>query len=110
MLGLAPLAWLGGRGAGRWLERFGAAAAVLAVDTSEVLRRVARRDGRAHLAALALIVVAGAGIRLWLLHGAMGYDESYTFLNYARYPLVLGLTRYDAPNNHLFHTFLVHLA
>jgi hypothetical protein len=45
-----------------------------------------------------------------LLDWPMRYDESYTYIHYARYALSLGLTTYDAPNNHLLHTFLVHIA
>jgi hypothetical protein len=39
----------------------------------------------------------------------MDYDEAYTFLHYASAPLKTGLSDYSLPNNHLFHTFLVHI-
>jgi hypothetical protein len=75
------------------------------------LRRAWSDTSPAHRVALLLVLGAGIGSRLWLLFGwPMRYDEAFTFLNYARDPLMLGLTRYDMPNNHLFHTFLVHVA
>jgi uncharacterized membrane protein len=40
----------------------------------------------------------------------MRYDESGTSVHYASKPLYIGLTSYTAPNNHLFHTLLVHLS
>lgn len=39
----------------------------------------------------------------------MEHDEAYTAVVFAFEPLVNGLTDYHFPNNHVFHTFLVHL-
>jgi Dolichyl-phosphate-mannose-protein mannosyltransferase len=63
-----------------------------------------------YLLALAAIVSTGIGIRLWLLNWPIRHDEAYTYLTYVRHPLVLGLTKYDTPNNHLFHTLLAHVS
>ncbi|MDX9982372.1 MAG: glycosyltransferase family 39 protein [Lentisphaeria bacterium] len=35
-------------------------------------------------------------------------DESFTYVAYASRPLFIALSRYDQPNNHLFHTLLVY--
>ena len=40
----------------------------------------------------------------------MRYDESATFMWYASQPFYVGLSKYTAPNNHLFHTLLVHIS
>jgi hypothetical protein len=61
-----------------------------------------------HRVTLALIVAGGVVLRLVWLQEPMRYDESYTFLNYARYPLVVAVTKYDTPNNHILHSVLMH--
>jgi hypothetical protein len=99
-------------------QRLGNVGSALAASTAALIRDAVRGVRRAwtemsigHRVALLAILGAGIGIRLSLLPGwPMRYDEAFTFLNYARDPLILGLTRYDMPNNHLFHTFLVHIA
>ena len=87
-----------------------AGAVALLRDGARGVRRAWSEASTGHRVALLLIVGVGIGARLWLLGEPMRYDESFTFLNYAREPLILGLTRYDMPNNHLFHTALVHVA
>jgi hypothetical protein len=99
-------------------HRLAAAGRAFAASTTRLLHDVVREVCRAwteastgHRVALLAVLATGIGIRLSLLAGwPMRYDEAFTFLNYARDPLILGLTRYDMPNNHLFHTFLVHVA
>jgi hypothetical protein len=68
-----------------------------------------RGPGRAELAAVALITLAGAVLRARYLSQPMRYDEAFTYLAYASQPLAKGLARYDYPNNHLLHTLLAHL-
>ena len=58
---------------------------------------------------LVLIVIAFV-LRFNYLDQPMRYDESLTFLNYAAQPLTTALSTYNEPNNHLFHTLLVHLS
>ena len=58
---------------------------------------------------LLIICVIGVTLRLALLNQPMRYDETLTFIGYASRPLWQALTDYSAPNNHLFHTLLVHL-
>jgi 4-amino-4-deoxy-L-arabinose transferase-like glycosyltransferase len=61
------------------------------------------------LPAAALLVV-GLVIRGLFVNVPMEHDEAYTFSVFAVQPLRLGLSDYHYPNNHLFHTLLVHLS
>lgn len=65
---------------------------------------------RAELVCLLIIVAAGFAVRLAYINRTMRYDETYTWLGFASKPLFYVLTRYDAPNNHIFHSFLVHIS
>jgi hypothetical protein len=60
------------------------------------------------LIALALLVLLAAFLRLPLLSQPMRGDEAFTVLRYASNPLYVALSLYTEPNNHLFHTLLVH--
>ncbi|MGD0006467.1 MAG: glycosyltransferase family 39 protein [Anaerolineaceae bacterium] len=48
--------------------------------------------------------------RLPFLSRPMQHDESYTFVTFASAPLKEALSDYNLPNNHLFHTLLVHIS
>lgn len=63
------------------------------------------RDG--HVCALAAITLIGLALRIMLLFQPMRYDESYTYTNYVSAPLGTAVSRYNCPNNHIFHTLLV---
>ena len=67
-------------------------------------------EDRLHVYTLAFILLLGIGLRIGFLFQPMRHDEAFTYTNYASKPLVLALSNYSFPNNHLFHTFLVHLA
>ncbi|GAC1324673.1 MAG: hypothetical protein NVSMB2_22910 [Chloroflexota bacterium] len=60
--------------------------------------------------ALLSITLIGLGLRLQYLFQPIRYDEAFTLINFAAVPLWVGLSSYYAPNNHLLHTLLVHLA
>lgn len=68
-----------------------------------------RRDGRRPLLALAAITVLGTLFRLAFLDQPMRYDEAFTYIRYASKPLGIALADYSSPNNHLLHSFLVHI-
>ncbi|HEX7939467.1 MAG TPA: glycosyltransferase family 39 protein [Gemmatimonadaceae bacterium] len=70
------------------------------------LRAFWRAEARDHRIALVVIVIAGVILRLLTLSQPMRYDESVTYLEFVRHPLAQALSRYDYPNNHLFHTLL----
>lgn len=74
------------------------------------LRAGARDDGAPNLVALAVICVIGFAIRLRFLFQPMRYDEAFTYVRYASKPLYRGLSDYSFPNNHIFHTLLVHIS
>lgn len=59
-------------------------------------------------AAVILLTVVAAILRVPLLSRPMGSDESATFLYYASHPLSIALTIYGSPNNHILHTVLMH--
>jgi hypothetical protein len=69
-----------------------------------------RLSNRAILYTLSLLVIVGTIIRIHFLFRTMRYDEAWTFLHYASRPFLVGVSDYSAPNNHIFHTILVHLA
>ena len=69
-----------------------------------------REVDRIHLAALALVVLAGAGLRLAFLREPMRFDEAYSFLTYAMRPPRDITLAYDLPNNHVLNTLLMHLS
>ncbi|MAT44351.1 MAG: hypothetical protein CL609_18620 [Anaerolineaceae bacterium] len=58
---------------------------------------------------LVVLVTLAFLMRIGLLWQPMEHDESYTSVVFAFEPLVNGLSDYHFPNNHVFHTFLVHL-
>jgi uncharacterized membrane protein len=59
---------------------------------------------------LALLLFVGAGLRGLFLFQPMRTDEALTYLQFASKPLLQALADYAAPNNHLWHTFWVHLS
>lgn len=72
-------------------------------------REAFRREDTAHLCAFLIILLVAVAVRMWFLFQPMRHDESWTFTVFASRPLYVGLSNYSEPNNHLFHTFLVHL-
>jgi Dolichyl-phosphate-mannose-protein mannosyltransferase len=71
------------------------------------LRDAWRVEARIHRVALVVICVVGVVLRLGYLGQPMRYDESITYLFFARRPWADALSLYTYPNNHLFHTLLV---
>ncbi len=57
-----------------------------------------------------IATMAALALRVPLLTRPMRTDEAATFLYYALQPLSIGLSVYGSPNNHLFHTALMHAA
>jgi uncharacterized membrane protein len=62
-----------------------------------------------HAAVLGAVVILAFAARLPFLFLPIAFDEAHTFITYASKPLSEALSTYSAPNNHLFHTLLVHL-
>ncbi|UCD88155.1 MAG: glycosyltransferase family 39 protein [Desulfobacterales bacterium] len=72
--------------------------------------RALTKEQKTHLIAFFSILIGSIIVRGFFLARPMGYDEAWTFEAYASKPLLVGLSYYSGPNNHLFHTFLVHLS
>jgi hypothetical protein len=64
---------------------------------------------RRYLFGLVLITALGGLVRGIYLMQPMRYDESYTFLVFARRSFEFMTSNYHLPNNHVFHTLLVGL-
>ena len=62
------------------------------------------------LAFLLVVMAAGAYARVLHLFWPMQYDETYTYLAFARRSLFAALSDYHLPNNHIFHTLLVYIS
>ncbi|NUQ19952.1 MAG: hypothetical protein HOQ09_03230, partial [Gemmatimonadaceae bacterium] len=86
--------------------RLGPAWRALRADYAGALRRVAGWEWGVLAAATVLAIL----LRARDLAQPIRYDEAATWLDYASQPLPLGLSDYRFPNNHLFHTLLVHLS
>jgi len=81
-----------------------------AKDLKQHFRETIRREEKAHFFALLILMLAAIAVRLLFLCQPMRYDESWTFTVFASRPLFVALSNYSEPNNHLFHTLLVHIA
>ena len=60
--------------------------------------------------AVVLVFAVGIFLRVWHLGRPVRVDEAWTYVEFASRPLVLGLSNYRAPNNHLLNTLLVHFS
>jgi hypothetical protein len=97
MLG-AIFEWLGG------IRSLGRDAKTFFRDLKASLSR------RTDLITLVFLVLLGAALRGMLANRTMGHDEAYTYIAFARRDIGSILTDYHLPNNHVFHTILVHFS
>jgi uncharacterized membrane protein len=79
-------------------------------EVIQYFKEAVRKEDKIHLYALFLIMLIAIAVRLFFLSQPMRIDESATFVKFAIKPLYIGLTHYPYPNNHIFHTFLVHIS
>ena len=56
------------------------------------------------------VFAIGICLRVWHLGRAVRYDEAWTYVEFASRPLVIGLSNYTAPNNHLLNTLFIHFS
>lgn len=56
------------------------------------------------------LAVIAAGIRAAYVSRPMSHDEAYTIVAFATRPLWVVLSDYSLPNNHVFHSLLVHFS
>lgn len=66
-------------------------------------------EDKIHIFSLLIILLLAIAVRLSFLSQPMRYDEAQTFTDFASKSFFEGLSHYK-PNNHLFHTLLVHMA
>ncbi len=59
---------------------------------------------------LGLVIVSGTLLRLAYFDQPMRADEAYTYTEFASRTAYDAVSLYTFPNNHLFHTLLVHIA
>lgn len=81
----------------------------LANTLSRQLRQLFLEEEKLHRYALFAILFIATALRIRELSLPVFTDEAQTFVNYASRPLYAALSFYARPNNHLFHTLLVHL-
>ena len=69
-----------------------------------------RKENVFHVLILVVIILSGAYIRSYYLASPIKYDEAFTYLYYASQPFLTIISNYSYPNNHIFHTILVHFS
>src|SRR3990172_724006 len=60
--------------------------------------------------AVVAIVILGAAVRAAFINIPIRYDEAFTFIHFARFPVANFIGDYSFPNNHLLHSLLVRLS
>lgn len=68
------------------------------------------RLARFETLALGALVCAALLARVVRLNAPMQHDEAYTVIAFASRPLIAVISDYHLPNNHIFHSLLVHPA
>ena len=90
-----------------------AAEAVEAAEAAEEEQghRRLRLDGdKVHRWSVAVLMLAGAAMRIAYIAQPMAYMESLTYIAFSSRPLSVGLSYYTWPNNQLLNTLLSHLS
>ncbi len=116
LLGAGALTQAAGARAERMLARLSrrlrALPARLRADAAawrQALRPAARPRASTLLAVGGLTLLGGLLRAAWL-DAPMQYDEAYTYLAFASRPLPRLVSDYHLPNNHIFHSLLVHFS
>ena len=92
-----------------FLTRFFESLRVFINDILNTFKKTIGEEERIHIYALLVIIFIAVFLRSYYLLQPIRYDEAHMFNAYASQPLYIGLTNYSAANNHLFHTFLIHI-
>jgi len=79
-------------------------------ELKQHFHRAINKEDKIHLLTIFIIIIIAIVVRICFLFQPMRYDEAFTFTYFASKPLYIGLSSYIEPNNHLFHTLLVHIA
>ncbi len=67
-------------------------------------------DDKWHLVGLGMIICVATLTNAQFLSRPMRYDEAYTYNIYASKPILQLIADYSLPNNHIFHSILVHIS
>jgi hypothetical protein len=68
-----------------------------------------RKDELGFLAIVLVVMVLAVIYRLEYIYSSLHHDEAYTYVAFA-HSLFAAVTDYHLPNNHIFHSILVHLS
>ncbi len=79
-------------------------------EIKEQFKEAVKKEDRIHLFSFFIILLIAISVRLFFISQPVRNDEAATFIAFAEMPLFIGLSNYSLSNNHLFHTFLVHMA
>ncbi len=82
----------------------------LRADTRAILRLLRRRPRPSTAWLLSFLTFTAAYLRSLWLDAPMQYDEAYTYVAFASRPLRYVVSDYHLPNNHVFHSLLVHFS
>jgi uncharacterized membrane protein len=92
-----------------WMDRQGHAFRADARSLWESVYHTIKSE-RGHLLLLGVVFVAVTLNSARFLSRTLIYDESYTFNIFASRPLLRIISDYSLPNNHIFHSLLVHFS
>ena len=97
-----------------WLNRgrlFGRGGSMLRSGRQRCVRtvRLLRALVRGNWKWIFRLTVLGGLLRLPYLFQPIRFDEAYTFLRFSQYPWFVGISLYEDPNNHVFHTLCVRI-
>ncbi|HEX2619046.1 MAG TPA: glycosyltransferase family 39 protein, partial [Phototrophicaceae bacterium] len=59
---------------------------------------------------LMIILISGVILRVAGMNDPVSYDEAYTYVGFASRSLWAIISDYSLPNNHIFHSLLVHFS
>ena len=83
----------------------------LADDFRSLYRAVFHDQGqRPFVLGMLALLVGALALRMVYLFVPMRYDEAYTVVAFAIRPLWNAISDYHLPNNHIFHTLMVHFS
>jgi 4-amino-4-deoxy-L-arabinose transferase-like glycosyltransferase len=93
----------------KWLSALFDSFSFLWAESKSAWRSALEEDGRKHTIVFGLVLVAAVAVRLIFINQPIRYDEAHSFTYYSSRPVYVALSNYSSVNNHLFHTFLVHI-
>lgn len=104
---LGFLLWLSSRRLAGLLASMAQALGRTLAKDARALARAFGAESRWRLLSLTLCILVGIALRVRYLGEPPRYDESFTYLEFAKRSLVHVFAYYPAPNNHILHTALV---